>query len=347
MTDIDTQETTAPAVSDALSTGGLYERASLATPMAIRVAATLGIADLLAEAGESSGAELSARTGTDADALERLLCHLATVGVVRPGETGGHVLTSLGRALCEDHPSGLRSRLDLTSALGRAELAFAQLLHSVRTGSAAYPKQFGKPFWDDLATDVRRSASFDEQVGVYAASSAADLAKAIDWGALGHLVDVGGGNGVTLAALLTAHPGLRGTLLDQKATVESARSALVHQDFADRVDFVAGDFFAPLPAGAGGYLLSAILHDWDDDSAVRILGRCAEAAGESGTVFVAEWIGADVAALRTELDLRMLVYYGARERGVPALTALASKAGLDVVGVHPAGALTVLELKAA
>jgi hypothetical protein len=108
---------------------------------------------------------------------------------------------------------------------------------------------------------------------------------------------------------------------------------------------VAGSFFEPLPAGAGGYVLSAILHDWDDAGARAILRRCADAAGATGAVLVVEKIGAGGESLRTEMDLRMLAYFGGRERGVAELTELAAACGLRLAAVHPAGELAIVELR--
>ena len=206
--------------------------------------------------------------------------------------------------------------------------------------------QYGRSFWDDLTADPARSASFDAQMGSDIAADAPAIVSAYDWGSLGHVVDVGGGNDALLTAMLRAHPALRGTALDLPATAEAARKALMAAGFADRADVVAGSFFDPLPPGAGGYLLSAILHDWDDAAARAILRRYAEAAGTDGAVFVIEKIGADGESLRTGMDLRMLTYFGGRERGVAQLTALAADAGLRVAVVHPAGSLAILELTA-
>ncbi|WP_262391523.1 methyltransferase [Nocardiopsis sp. CNR-923] len=107
---------------------------------------------------------------------------------------------------------------------------------------------------------------------------------------------------------------------------------------------MVGSFFDPLPAGAGGYVLSSILHDWADDPAVEILSRCAEAAGSGGTVLVVEPVGADGESPSTAMDLRMLVYSGGRERGLSDLRALAQRAGLSLRAVHPAGYIFVVEL---
>ncbi|MBC9724785.1 methyltransferase [Streptomyces sp. TRM68367] len=321
---------------------GLWAMADLVTPMALRVAATLRLADHIT-AGLRTAPELAAATGTDADALDRLMGHLASVGVLTHDPFAGYALTPRGQELRGGHPSGLRTVLDLDGAVGRADLAFTRLLHSVRTGEAAFPAQFGRPFWDDLAADPVRTASYDAQMGTDAAAWAEDIVPAFDWGSLGEVIDVGGGNGTLLTALLSAYPALRGTVLDQPDTAAAARETLAAAGLTDRGDAVPGDFFQALPPGAGGYLLCAVLHDWDDDTALAILRRCAQAAGWHGRVFVIEKTGAD-GTPPTEMDLRMLVYFGGRERTVADLTALAARTGLRTVAVHQAARLAVLEL---
>lgn len=322
---------------------GLWAMADLVTPMALRVAATLRLADHIA-AGLRTAPELAEVTGSDADALGRVMRHLVSVGVLGLDALGGYTLTDHGEELRVDHPSGLGAVLDLDGAIGRADLAFVRLLHSVRTGKAAFPVQFGKPFWEDLAADPARTASYDARMGTDAASWAEDVVPAYDWGSLGEVVDVGGGNGTLLAALLRAHPALRGTVLDRPDTAAAARETLAAAGLAERGGAVSGDFFRAVPPGAGGYLLCAVLHDWDDDAARAVLRRCGEAAGTRGHVFVIERTGADGESPGTEMDLRMLAYFGGRERGVGDLTALAGQAGLRTVAVHRAGRLSVIEL---
>src|SRR5262249_62106941 len=111
-----------------------------------------------------------------------------------------------------------------------------------------------------------------------------------------------------------------------------------------RWDVVGASFFDPLPAGADGYVLSAIVHDWSDEPATAILRRCAETAATAGRVFVVEKIGGDGETIRTGMDLRVLAYMGGKERGVAELSGLAARAGLTPVAVHPARTLTILEL---
>jgi predicted transcriptional regulator len=323
---------------------GLWAMADLATPMAVRVVATLRIADHVAK-GMRSTHELAESANANADALDRVLRHLIKAGLFSRDEAGRYSLTARGEELRDDHPSGTRALLDIENAIGRADLSFVQLLHSVRTGEPGYRLQFGRSFWADLTTDPARSASFDARMGHDVAADAPDIVSAYDWGSLGHVVDVGGGNGGLLIALLTAHPDLRGTVFEQPATAEAAGKALRAAGLANRTHVVAGSFFDPLPPGAGGYLLSAVIHDWDDEAASAILRRCAEAAGPEVPVFVVEKIGADGETLRTEMDLRVLVYFGGKERGIAELGVLAARAGLRVAQVHPAGKLAILELR--
>jgi hypothetical protein len=320
---------------------GLGALADLVTPMAVRVAATLRIADHLAGGPRTAG-DLAAVTAADADALDRLLRHLVTKGVLLSVD-GRYAMTSLAAPLREDHPSRARRHWDLDGALGRADMSFVQLLHAVRTGQPAYVALYGRSFWEDLADSGELAASFDAVMGADVAAEAPDIVAAYDWGSLGHVVDVGGGNGSLLATLLLAYPDLRGTVLDLPRAADAARTALAAAHLSGRAEAVAGSFFDPLPPGAGGYLLSAIIHNWNDDAARTILRRCAAATGGQGRVFVCERMGRDGESPSTARDLQSLAYFGGRERGIREVTALAGLAGLSLTAVHPAGVNTILE----
>jgi hypothetical protein len=169
---------------------------------------------------------------------------------------------------------------------------------------------------------------------------------AYPWGALGSVVDVGGGNASLLVALLRAHPDLRGTVVDLPGPVARAELAIAATGLGDRADARAGSFFDPLPAGAGGYVLSAVLHDWDDEHAVRILQRCADAASETGKVLVVEEaMGDDQGGTsNTEGDLRMLCYVRGRDRTLDQLGELAKSAGLEVSSIIPGRPRSIIEM---
>lgn len=312
---------------------GLRAMADLATPMAVRTAATLRIADHVA-AGRRTAAAIAAAIGAHPDALDRLMRHLVTIGLFRRDARGAYTATELGDQLRDDHPAGRRKWLDNEGAVGRGDLSFVDLAYSVRSGRPAYPVRYGRPFWDDLAADPVLSASFDAVMEHHVDLDAGTVADAYDWGELKHVVDVGGGSGGLLSRLLARHDGLRGTLVDLAGPAANARRRFRAMGLDHRATVVTGSFFDPLPEGAGGYVLSAILHDWDDAHAERILRRCAEAAGRGGVVLVIEAIGADGESPDTGMDLRMLTYYGGRERGLTELRTLAAAAGLAVRSVQ-------------
>lgn len=321
---------------------GLWQQASLVTPMAIRVAATLRVADHIA-AGRDTTRALAEATAGDRDALGRLLRHLVTVGVL----TGGpdrFGLTARGEALRDDHPHGVRPWLAVDGAVGRGDLSFAALLHAVRTGQPAYPQVHGRGFWADLAADPALSASFDTLMSAQAGGAVDAIVTGYDWDAVEHVVDVGGGDGTVLRALLAEFPQLRGTVVDLAGPAAAARITFADAGLDGRADVVVGDFFENLPPGADVYVLSAIVHDFDDAAASTLLRRCAEAAGTAGRVLLVEGIGADDGQPNTEMDLRMLAYTGGRERSVDDLRRLADSAGLDVTDVAPGPPRTLLEL---
>lgn len=306
----------------------------LITPMALRVAATLRIADLVGD-GAVDVTELAERSGTDADALARMLRHLVAHGVFAEPEPGRFAADERARLLRTDHPAGMHTWLDLDGFGGRMDLAFTELLHTVRTGRPAWETVFGKPFWQHLADDPRMGSSFDAAMAT-GPEYVADAAGGYDWRAASHVVDVGGGTGGLLAEVLRTNPHLSGTLVDLPDTVRRGRENLAAQGLADRCAFAGQSFFDPLPTGGDVYVLSGVVHDWPDDDAVAILRRCAEAAGDRGRVLVVEGHGTsgeDPEAF-AEMNLRMLVLAGGRERGVDGHTALAEAAGLRVTEVR-------------
>lgn len=308
----------------------------LVTPYAIRVAATLRLADLI-EAGARRPAELAQRCGVNAAALERLLRHLVTKGVFAQPEPGTFALTDLSRLLLDGQRNGMRPWLDVDGGLGRSDVALSGLLDAVRTGSPVYQGMFGRAFWADLEADPERGRAFDALMAVQVSMVADEVTTAYDWSDVRRVVDVGGGTGTLLAALLAKYPALLGTLVDLPSSVEAARRNLDAAGLSDRCTFFPGSFFAPLPSdglASGGdvYVLSRILHDWNDDDASAILRRCAEAAGSAGRVLVIEQLVAtsETSSMTTTMDLRMLAVFGGQERSLDEYRTLAAAAGLSL-----------------
>ncbi|GGS91453.1 hydroxyneurosporene-O-methyltransferase [Nonomuraea spiralis] len=306
----------------------------MVTPMAVRVAATLRLTDLLA--GDALPVEeLARRTGSDADALGRVLRHLVCHGVYTEPGPGVFAVNGPAELLASGHPSMMRERLDLDGFGGQMDVAFTGLLHTVRTGGPAWEAVFGVPIWSHLAEHRKLGESFD---GLMAggAEDLSDVVEGYDWSGVGHVVDVGGGTGALIAEVLSARPGLRATLVDLPDTLERGRSFLAGRGLDGRCEFAGQSFFEPLPAGGDVYVLRRVIHDWGDKDAERILRRCADAAGPRGRVVMIESRGGsgDDPAMFAEMNLRMLVLSGGRERTVGDYAAIATGAGLDVAGVH-------------
>ena len=240
----------------------LRSLSDLITPMAIRVAATLRLPDLIAE-GMTTADALALRTDTDRDALSRLLRHLMSVGLLRPDGTG-FCLTDLGDALRTAHPGSPASSLDINGIVGRISIAQLRLLDSIRTGQASYPLIYGKGFWEDLGADPELSTRFDAHMGSGDPSAAV---AAYDWASAGWVVDVGGGNGNLLAGVLQANPAVRGTVVELAGPAEKARRKFATAGLSTRASVVTGSFFDTLPANAGAYVLSNVIHDWPDAEA--------------------------------------------------------------------------------
>lgn len=303
----------------------LRRMAGLVTPMALRVAVTLGLPDRLLDNGAAAD-ELAVELSVSPVALELLLGHLVTLGVVEQTAVG-YRTTEYGANLCVDAGNGMTNLLlHMDSAGGRAELAVVELAHSIATGEAAYPRRYGQDFWADLAEHPHLRDSFDRQMTQRFREQIPRIVAGFDWSRFATIVDVGGGRGTLLAAILTAHPKMHGHLVDLDATAAEAGNTFSAHNLDDRTDVTAGSFFDPLPAGADAYVLFDILHNWDDEHASRILARCVEAARPTGRILVIEAAGGMRA--NSEMDLVMLVYHGGRERRIDELRTLAAAHGL-------------------
>jgi SAM-dependent methyltransferase len=313
---------------DADAATRLYDLADVLRPWAIRAAATLRLADHIM-AGCRSVAALAKASHSNADALHRLLRYLETQGLVLEGPAGHYALTDVGAALADNHPAQLRSWLDQEGGMGRADVAAAGILEAVRGGSPVYDHFFGLPFWEDLEGHPDRRRAFDELMREQLELPAPHIAAAYDWGDVRHVVDVGGGTGALLAAILEGSPHARGTLVDLPRTTEQARALIRARNLSDRVSVVGRSFFEPLPPGKDVYILNIVLHDWPDTDAISILRRCAEAASPSGRVLVIESLRSlDGNYLASAMDLYMLILFGGRERSLEQLDELFQSAGL-------------------
>jgi hypothetical protein len=302
----------------------------------IYVAAKLGIADLLKD-GPRTSEELAQVTGTHAPSLYRVLRLLAAVQLLREGEAHAFALTPLGTYLQTGVPGSLR-----TNALNFGGEPIWQvwgaLLHSVETGQPAYQQVFGLSNWDYRAQHPEAAALFDQTMSEWTASVAPTVAAAYDFSASARLVDVGGGHGQMLASILQAHPTLHAVLFDLPHVVQGAPPLLEAAGVADRCEIVGGDAFTAVPANAETYLLSRVIHDWDDARAVTLLTRCQQAMQPRGKVVLIERVlpsDSPPSLLVLESDVNMLVATGGKERTDGEYRALLGAAGFELRQLIP------------
>jgi hypothetical protein len=302
---------------------------------AIHVAATLGIADLLAD-GTRTSDELANEAGADPDALYRLLRALASVGVLHEGDGRAFSLTPVGELLRTDVPGSLHG---WAAYAGRPYFwaAWAELLHSVRTGENAFRHVYGQDIWSYRADRPDESVLFDGAMKALTEASNAALIDAFDFSRFETLVDVGGGNGALLASVLASNPALRGVLFDQAHVVAGADQVLEAAGVADRCRIESGDFFAAVPEGGDAYLLKSIIHDWEDEESSAILRVVRAAMPVGAALLVVERdLGAPNEDAPTKFsDLNMLVGPGGRERTQDEYASLFESTGFRLVGVTP------------
>jgi SAM-dependent methyltransferase len=300
----------------------------LQTPWCIHVVVTLRIAEHIA-AGTTDIEALAAVAGCDPDALHSVLNYLVSQGVFQAALPGRFELNDAARGLLD--PSA-RIGLDLEGIGGRMAHSWSTLLTYVRTGRPAYHEVFGLPFWEDLDAHPDVAASFDALMGpIGHGTPDQEVLIEGDWESVRTVVDVGGGTGALLAAILRARPALQGTLVDLPRTVVRSREVFSAAGVAERVNAIAQSFFDPLPAGADLYVLSKVINDWPDREAAAILRRCAEAARPDGRVVVSGGVAPDNA--RPGLTVEMLLA-GGKQRTLAQFRELARAAGLNVVAAE-------------
>ncbi len=295
------------------------------------VAAELGIADLLAN-GPLTADELAEQTQTQGAALYRVLRALASVGIFAQDPQGRFSLTPPANLLRSDVPDSQRSFAIMMGA--EFYKAWGELLHSVRTGEGGFQKRFGMPFFQYMLEHPMRHGIYDTAMGRFGQGEAEAMLDAYDFSGFRTVVDVGGGSGMLLEAMLKRHPEIKGILFDLPAVVERARSFISDSGLSDRCRIEGGDFFSSVPAGADAYILQHIIHDWEDQDAITILRNCREAMRSDSRVLLVELVipPGNGPFFGKWLDLMMLLV-GGRERTEEEYRRLFSAAGLKLTRV--------------
>ncbi len=302
---------------------------------AIRTMAVLGLADHLA-AGPRTADELAGESGAHAPSLDRLLRALSALGLCVRDDEGRVRLTPLGECLRSDAPNSLKPYV-LMIAAPWLQRTWEKLPDAVRTGEPTFTQVHGVGFWDYLAAHPEEGALFDAAMSGGAEVRAEALLAACDLSGVGTIVDVGGGQGRLLAAVLAAVPRLRGILADRPEVVAGGEEVLRMAGVAGRCAVVGSDFFTSVPPGGDAYVLAQIIHDWPEQEALTILSTCHQAMAPGARLWLIEQViqpGDDSVEL-TLLDLNMLMLFGAQERTAEEYQKLLEAAGFGEIRVLP------------
>jgi hypothetical protein len=294
---------------------------------AIYVAAELGIADLLID-GPRTAEELAEDTNAHSGALYRVLRALASAGIFTEDEDGRFSLTPVAENLRSDVPNSLRSFAIMTGT--ELYQSWGNLLYSVQTGKEGFDKTYGRPFFQYMTEHPDRHTIYDAAMMVHGIAETEPMLDAYDFSAFETVMDVGGGNGLMLAAILNRHPSIKGILFDLPAVVDRAKETISDLDLSGRCRIVGGDFFTSIPS-ADVYVLRHIIHDWDDSDAISILRNCRNAMNPEGRVLLVETMipPTNEPCFGKWLDLMMLIV-GGRERTEEQYRQLLPKAGLKL-----------------
>ena len=300
----------------------------------IFVAARLGIADILSD-GPKAIEHIAGETGAHPRYLYRLLRALACVGIFTEQDNRVFGLTPLAECL----KTGSMRSIALFLLSEWHNQAWERLADCVKTGKIPFEEAHGMPCFEWLAEHPGAARVFHEANAVKAASSHSAIVEAYDFRGIDTLTDVGGGYGTLLLEILEAKPHIRGVVADRPPTLEVATRAIRAKGLEERCSAVECDFFKEVPPGSDAYLLSHILHDWDDERCRGILDNCRKATGPNGRLLVVEMIvpPGNAFSIAKLLDLEVLVMGGGCERTENEFRGLLAASGFRLSRIIPTG----------
>ena len=302
-------------------------------------AAKLGMADELAT-GSKNALELAAALGAHAPSLHRLMRTLAMVGVLTEGPEQRFGLTPLGEALKTDAPGSMRTILIVTGS-PFFQCMYEDIVYSIQTGKPGFDKVQGMPFFEYLSQHPDDMSLFSElMVGFHGPETDA-VASSYDFSTFETIVDVGGATGNMLAAILARHARPRGVLYDLPHVVSEAPALLQAKGLIDRIAIEPGDLFKAVPSGGDAYILSHIIHDWQEDHCLTILGNCRKVMKPDSRLLIIEAVipDGDVPHPGKMMDMVMLMQQEGQERSDTEYRALLDKAGFQLTRVVPTPSL--------
>jgi hypothetical protein len=345
---VPTSDATGPdprAVSPAEVMQGLIFSAWIS--QAITVVADLGVADALAS-GPLPINDLAGKVGADPDALRRLLRFLISKGIFAQRDDGVYELTPLADLLRSDAPVSMTAMARLIGSRQHRE-HWSLLTEAIKTGASVVPTLRGKSFFDYLGDDPEFAQVVNDAMTSSSELWFGAVVEAYDFTRYSTIIDVGGGHGRLLAAILASASNTRGVLYDLPEVIAGAAPLLRENRVAERVRLVEGSFFDEVPAGGDIYVLKHIIHDWDDDAAIRILRNVRSAAAVGATLLLVEGVvpGNTDESFFKLTDMEMLLVNNGRERTADEYRRLLDEAGFRMIGVvDTPSSVSIIEARA-
>lgn len=305
----------------------------------LHVGAMLRIADHLTD-GPRTTAQLAELTATDAPSLRRVLRALACFGVLDEVEPDAFAHGPYAAGLLTDGATSMHHLIRLFAG-DEVWRSWGELGETVRTGEPAWDRITGMTSFEYMSHHPEFQAMFNQAMAEGTRNATPGIVEAGDFGRFSWVIDVGGGDGTLLRAVLAAHPLLRGTVFDTDDGLRAAQATLDAAGLTDRASAVAGDFFAGVPEGPDAYLVKSVIHDWDDRKAHAILANVRVAMPEDGTLLVVEPVMPPAPAASPDVlmmvmsDLNMLVCTGGKERTEDEFRTLLAGAGFALRTVTP------------
>jgi hypothetical protein len=306
---------------------------SFMNSQAIYVAAKLGIADLLRNRPKSS-AQLAQETGVDARSLYRVLRALAGAGIFSETDPNVFGMTPLAETLLTDAPGSLRATA-IYMGEGWHMRPWHDIMYSVQTGRPSFDNVFGQPVFPYLNDHPEDARVFNNAMTSLSASVVEAIVAGYDFSNIERIVDVAGGHGRLISAILKANPGMKGILFDVPSVIKDAPALLSAEGVSERCETVTGDFFEAVPVGGDAYIMKHIIHDWNDELALRILRNCHRVMRAGDRVLLVEMVVPDgnEPGPGKIIDLEMLLFTGGCERTKAEYADLFQRAGFELTGI--------------
>lgn len=301
----------------------------------VYMAASLNLGERLAN-GPRPSDELAAELQLHPPYLYRLLRAIAGEGILTEVEEGVFGLTAMGECLHPDHPDAAQASI-LAACSPAIIAAWEKLPEALDTGATGFHLAHGKNLFEYLAEHPELSTQFNESMtGVFGREPVL-VAEAYDFSVFDSIVDVGGNNGNALSLILGRHPGPRGLVYDQPHVILEAGALLSERGMSDRIATRSGNFFESVPAGFDCYILSHIIHDWDDKKSIQILKNCREGINPDGRLLVLEWVlpEGDTPHVARVVDINMMMLTGGEERTGKQYGRLLEQAGFRLTRIIP------------